>query len=407
MPMSLEDILEALDKIIATAREEARDLTEEEQDRYEQLEKDLAVASRGREIERRHAAYQAPVRADLHVHVAVKDDDRPELRSMVHWMKTGQYDDFYMDTMAGSAEFRAQTKGTASAGGYLVPTTTAARITERMKAFGGLKEEAENITTDSGENMNWATEDDTANSAEIVAEGGAAASAGADKVFGQTTLGAFKYEATGTGNLPMKVSWELLEDSPINLENHIADNFARRIMRKLSVDLITGNGTTAPQGLAAAQTAFDEIASNAAGPTYAELLGAVGALDPEYRQGAKWLMNDATWMRLLALTDSATGRPLILPQAQAGLAAGVPLQLLGYPVVIDQGMASIGDQTKFAVFGDLRESYIVRQVNGFHLLRLNELYAVNGFVGFLGWARFDGRVKNLNSYVVLAGENVA
>jgi HK97 family phage major capsid protein len=394
----MDELLAALRALIDQAEAQDRPLNEEEQAQAEELTRQIDAYKTTTQFRSLLNAYNTPVRSDLHVHVAQADEVSPELRSMVHYMKTGTYDEHDMDT-------RALTKGTTTAGGYLVPTTTQAKIVERLKAFGGLKEEAENITTDSGEAINWATEDDTANTAEIVAEGAAAASAGADKVFGQTTLGAFKYEATGAGNLPMKVSWELLEDSPINLEDHIANNFARRIMRKLSVDLITGNGTTAPQGLAAAQTSFAEIAANATGPTYAELLSAVGALDPEYTSNAKWLINNATWMRLLGMVDSA-GRPLILPQAQAGLAGGVPHQLLGYPVVIDQGMASIGDQAKFAIFGDLREAYIVRQVNGFHLLRLNELYAVNGFVGFLGWARFDGRVKNLNSYVVLAGQNV-
>ena len=394
----MDELLAALKALVEKAESEGRPMTDEENALAEELNGQIERMRQTIHFRSMVQAYETPVRPDLHVAVAGKDEVSVELRSMVHYMKTGAYDDYAMET-------RAQTKATTTAGGFLVPTTTQAKIVERMKAFGGLKDEAENITTTSGENINWATEDDTGNTAEIVAEGAAAASAGADKVFGQTTLGAFKYEATGTGNLPMKVSWELLEDSPLNLEDHIANNFARRIMRKLSVDLITGNGTTAPQGIAAAQTSFAEIAANATGPTYAELLSAVGALDPEYTSNAKWLINNATWMRLLGMVDTA-GRPLILPQAQAGLAGGVPHQLLGFPVIIDQGMASIGDQTKFALFGDLRESYIVRQVNGFHLLRLNELYAVNGFVGFLGWARYDGRVKNLNSYVVLAGQNV-
>jgi HK97 family phage major capsid protein len=398
--MNMEELLAALKALIENAENEGRPLTDEEEVEAENLNSKIEAFKKTAQFRSLYDAYVTPVRTDLHVHVTpTAAEVSPELRSMVHYMRTGEYDDHAMET-------RALTKGTTTAGGFLVPVTTQAKITERLKAFGGLKEEAENITTDSGEAINWATEDDTGNTAEIVAEGAAAASAGADKVFGQTTLGAFKYEATGAGNLPMKVSWELLEDSPINLEDHVANNFARRIMRKLSVDLINGTGTGQPQGLFAAQTAFDEIASNTAGPTYAELLGAVAALDPEYRQGAKWIMNDATWVRILGMTDEA-GRPLILPQAQAGIQAGVPMQLLGYPVVIDQGANAIGDQAKFLAFGDLRESYIVRQVNGFHLLRLNELYAVNGFVGFLGWARFDGRVQNLNSYVVLAGENTA
>lgn len=394
----MEELLAALKALIEEAEAEGRPLSEEESEQAEELTRKIEAYKTTTQMRSLLNAYNTPVRTDLHVRVSTTETVSPELRSMVHYMKTGTFDEHAMDT-------RAQTK-TAAAGGYLVPISTQAKIVERMKAFGGLKEEAENITTDSGEAINWATEDDTGNTAEIVAEGAAAASAGADKVFGQTVLGAYKYEATGTANLPMKVSWELLEDSPINLEDHIANNFARRIMRKLSVDLMTGNGTTAPQGLMTAQTAFDEITANAAGPTYAELLGAVAALDPEYRANAKWIMNDATWMRLLAMVDDA-GRPLILPQAQSGIQGGVPMQLLGYPVVIDQGTASIGDQTKFLAFGDLREAYIVRQVNGFHLLRLEELYAINGFVGFLGWARYDGRVQNLNAYVVLAGENTA
>lgn len=393
----LTDLIAELTALTTPAEEETEKvLTEEEEERAKVLIDKIEACKRSGQYRSLATAYSTPVRTDLHVAVAAPEVS-VELRSMIHWMKTGEYDAYAVET-------RAQTK-TAAAGGYLVPITTQAKIVERMKAFGGLQEEATKLNTDSGEAINWATEDDTGNTAEIVAEGAAAASAGADKVFGQTVLGAFKYEATGTGNLPMKVSWELLEDSPINLEDHIANNFARRISRKLSVDLITGNGTTAPQGIAAAQTAYAEIAANATGPTYGELLATEAALDPEYRPGAKWLMNDATWHRILGMVDT-TGRPLIIPQASSGIQGGVQMQLLGHPVVIDQGMASIGDQAKFVVFGDLKEAYVVRQVNGFHLLRLNELYAINGFVGFLGWARYDGRVQNLNAYVVLAGQNV-
>lgn len=396
----MEELIAALKALISKAEEEDRPLTKEEetearslQDRIDSWESTLQLRSLVN-------AYETPVRRDVHVHVATADDVAPELRSMIHYMKTGTFDDHDMDT-------RALTKGTASAGGYLVPTTTQTKIIERLKAFGGLADQAETITTDSGETIAWATEDDTANTAEIVAEGGAAASAGADKVFGQATLGAYKYEATGASNLPMKVSWELLEDSPISLEDHIADNFARRIARKFSVDICVGTGTGQPQGIVTPQTPFDEIASNSAGPTYAELVGAVAALDSEYEMNAKWLMNPATWWGLVTKLLDGADRPLLQPNAQSGAGTEISKQILGHEVILDPGMPVIGDQSKSIVFGDLRQSYIIRRVNGFHLLRLNELYAVNGFVGFLGWARMDGRVQNLNSYVVLAGENTA
>jgi len=398
--MNMEDLLAALKKLIEEAEAEGRPLTEEEEAEAENLNSKIEAFKKTAHFRSLLDAYNTPVRNDLHVHVATGDDSTPELRSFIHYMKTGTYDDYAVET-------RALTKGTASAGGYLVPTTTQNKIIERLKAFGGLAEQAETITTTSGETIQWATEDDTSNTAEIVAEGAAAASAGADKVFGQASLGAYKYEATGTGNLPMKVSWELLEDSPINLENHIAENFARRIARKFSVDICVGSGTGQPQGIVTPQTAFDEIASNAAGPTYGELVGAVAALDSEYTNNAKWLMHPATWWFLVTNLLDGNDRPLLQAQAQSGAGTEIPMQMLGHEVVLDPGMPQIGDATKIIVFGDLRMSYIIRKVNGFHLLRLDELYAVNGFVGFLGWARMDGRVQNLNSYVVLGSENTA
>lgn len=398
--MSLDDLIAALTTLLETAKTENRPLDEEEQAAAEDLTRKIDDYKTTAHFRSLLDAYNTPVRNDVHVHVAGVADDNPELRSLVSYLKTGEYDDYAKET-------RALTKGTNSAGGYLVPVTTQAKIVERLKAFGGLANEAEEITTDTGETINWATEDDTANTSEIVAEGAAAASAGADKVFGTATLGAYKYEATGTGNLPMKVSWELLEDSPISLENHIADNFARRIARKFSVDICVGTGTNQPQGIVTPQTAFDEITANATGATYAELVGAVAALDSEYESNAKFLMNPATWWAMVAGLKDTAGRPLLQAQAQSGAGTAIQKQLLGHEVILDPGMPAIGDQAKYIVFGDLRMSYIVRRVNGFHLLRLNELYALNGYVGFLGWARMDGRVQNLNSYVVLGGENTA
>jgi HK97 family phage major capsid protein len=396
--VTVEEILAALQALIDGAQTEdgeERPLTEEEQQQVEQLEVALASAQHDRELRNRHRARTAMVRPDLAVHASGTEQVSEELRAFHHYAMTGQM------------ETRAITTGVDAAGGYLVPDSTSTKIVERLKAFGGLMNEAENITTATGEPMNWATEDDTANTAEIVAEGAAAASAGADKAFGTANLAVYKYEATGAGNLPMKVSWEFLQDSPINFENHIADNFARRIARKFSVDICVGTGTGQPLGIVTPQTAFDEIASNVAGPTYGELVGAVAAIDPEYEGGAKWLMDPATWWGLVTNLLDANDRPLIQAQAQSGAGTAIAKQLLGYEVILDPGMPAIGDQTKAIVFGNLRQSYVVRKVGGFSLLRLNELYAINGFVGFLGWARMGGTVQNLNSYVVLGGENTA
>lgn len=394
--MTMEELLAALRALIESAEAEDRPMTEEEMERAAEIEAKIEALKKTQEIAKRSKAYGSPVRNDLHVHVADAEPVSDHLRAFHHYAITGEPN-----------ELRAITTTVDASGGYLVPDTTQAKIIERLKAFGGLMTEAENITTQTGERILWATEDDTGNTAEIVPEGEAADTAGADKVFGQSFLDTYKYEATGAGNLPMKVSWEFLQDSPINFENFIADNFARRIARKFSQDICTGSGTGEPLGIVTPQTPIANVTANATGPSFGDLVAAMSSLDPEYTANAKWLMNPSTWWLMVENLVDGDGRPLLMRSADAGVGDRITPRIYGYEVVLDPGMPAIGDASKSIVFGDLRASYVVRKVGGFSLLRLNELYAVNGFVGFLGWARMGGTVQNLNSYVVLAGQDTA
>jgi hypothetical protein len=49
---------------------------------------------------------------------------------------------------------------------------------------------------------------------------------------------------------------------------------------------------------------------------------------------------------------------------------------------------------KIGVYGDIAQTYLIRRVNGFSLQRQNELYSNNGQVGFRGFERVDGRIRN-------------
>ncbi len=63
-------------------------------------------------------------------------------------------------------------EGTGAAGGFLVPQGFLEKITERLKAFGGISGEAEHISTSQGNALPWPTNDDTAALGEIVPENG-------------------------------------------------------------------------------------------------------------------------------------------------------------------------------------------------------------------------------------------
>jgi HK97 family phage major capsid protein len=367
-------------------------LDEVQAQRYEELEKQLLIARKSEEIVKRQAAYRSvSVPAVFSAADSKKSDYE---RAFESYLRTGQRNSDLIS--------RAQNEATGSAGGFLVPEEWRGLIVEKLKAFGGLKEAAENITTSNGAPLSWLTNDEVeSNLAEITPEAGLW-DTGADLSFGTRTLGAYKYTTVGANNLPLKVSYELLQDSNFDLKGFIAKKFAIRIMRKLANDLVNGTGVNEPQGIISTQGGIASgSARAAAAPTYAELLAIVHGLDPEYREGASWLFNDATLALIRGVVDGAQ-RPLLWNTSDDLSGSLKGLTLLGYPVVVDQAMptSAATGSAKAILFGNLKDAYIVREVKAFEMVVLNELYAVNGQVGFMGWGRYDGMVQDPNAAIV-------
>ncbi len=400
--MTIEEIVARLQAVVDGA--EGRDLTDEEATEYADLEAQLAIARRSVEIRARQTAYTTPATPTVEIPsvTPTRDPDAELERAFDHYLRTGipNQDIQQLRVTGGDVQYRAQNEGAGSAGGYTIPTGFRQIIIERMKAYGGFAPNAQEITTATGQILEWPTLDDTSNQAEIVAEG-ATFAAGADLVFGIKQLGAYKYMAGGASNAPLKVSYELLQDSAFDVQGLLAKAFATRMGRKQAVDFITGTGTGQPQGLVTPQTVWSSIASTTV-PVYSELVNTVHALDPAYRAGAKWLMNDASLGIIRAMVDSQN-RPLWEPMAQSGMGEMPAGMLLGYPVIIDQAMPAIATSgsTKWLAFGDFNESYVIRRVRDIQMVVLNELFAANGQVGFMAWARADGTVQDPNAYVVL------
>lgn len=178
----------------------------------------------------------------------------------------------------------------------------------------------------------------------------------------------------------------------------VARKLGERIARLQAVHWATGTGTGQPQGIVTPITTSGTIGTLA----LSDLVATILFLDPAYRAGASWLMNDATYGTIMGLNDS-TGRPL-LTGVNDGIADDITRpRLLGYPVVIDQAMPSKSTGAKFLAFGNINEAYVIRRVKDVTLVTLNELYAANGQTGFMAWARADGAVQNPNAIVVRTG----
>jgi HK97 family phage major capsid protein len=282
-------------------------------------------------------------------------------------------------------EYRAQSIATNSAGGFLVPTGFRANLVEALKAFGGVRGEsgATVLTTDSGNALPIPTANDTTQTGELVAENTAVTPQ--DIAFNNVTLNAYKYSSKS-----VLISFELLQDSAINLESYVNGALATRLARIHNTHFTTGTGSSQPQGVVTAASA-GKTAASATAITYSEVLDLIHSVDRAHRKGGKFMFNDAVLKAIKQLADSQ-GRPLWMPSVREGDQD----MFLGYPYVINQDMATIATGNKTMLFGDF-QYYTIRDVMDVTLYRIVDKYIEQGSVGFLAYMRSDAKLVNPGS----------
>jgi HK97 family phage major capsid protein len=151
---------------------------------------------------------------------------------------------------------------------------------------------------------------------------------------------------------------------------------------------MVGDGSAKPTGLVPSLS-VGLTAAGAAAITAAELISLQHSVIAPYRANGVWLMKDATFALLRKLVDT-TGQFLLQP----GLQLNAPDVLLGRPVYVDPDVPAATTGLRSVVFGDIRRAYTIRDVNGVAFQRLEELYALNGQVGFRANHRTDGKLMN-------------
>lgn len=263
-------------------------------------------------------------------------------------------------------------------GGALIPEDFYNRLVEAMKAFGGMRQaNTTKIQTSSGADMPVPMADDTDNEGEILSEGSNTNTTGTDPKFGSKTLGSFTY----TSKL-VRVPLQLLQDSAFPIETWLAGALGRRLGRVTNKHYTIGNGTSEPEGI---------LTAAAAGVTggsltdYLDLVALEHSVDPSYRSnGAQWMFHDTT-LALLKQIKGENGAPLWLP----GVAVGAPDTILRYPYIINQAMPEGDAGEKAMLFGDF-SYYFIRDIQDVRVLRLEERFAEYLQVGFLAFMRTDG-----------------
>lgn len=356
---------------------DGREMTAEEQQRwdtmladYDKADKAVEAEERFQEVQRRQAAEQVASR-DKSVGQQLGEEYR---KAFADYLLNG--------AMGISPESRAiieQRAGIAGlAGGLIIPKSLASEIEVALKAYGGMFEAGSIIPTSNGGDLILPTVNDTTSKATIVAEYDQSTRKAPS--FGSVTLKAYTYR---TPIIP--VSQELLQDSAFNLDALLSGLLADAFGRGINEDLTTGNGTGKPTGIVTAATACATSAA-AASIKLDDLIDLIKSVNSAYARNGKFMFNRNTLWELAKIKDQ-NGHYIWHESARDGS----PATLFGKQYILNDDVADIGAGNASVLFGDFSK-YKIRMVQSFRVVRLNELLAEYLSIGLFGFARVDGNL---------------
>lgn len=286
-------------------------------------------------------------------------------------------------------ELRAQGVSSGGIGGFTVPEGFWDKITETMKFFGGMRQVANVISTETGATLPWPTNDDTGNKGARLAENTAVTEQ--DITFGAKDLSAYMYTSK-----MVRVALQFLQDTATDAEGYLGRKLGERIGRIHNEEFTTGTGVDQPEGIVTgAAVGRVGAAGQVASVTLADIIRLEHSVDPAYRESgrARFMFHDLTLAALRLLLD-ADGRPLWQPTLQAG----VPDNFNGRPYVVNNDMPQMAANAKSILFGDFEAGYVIRDVRSVQLMRLDERFAEFLQVAFLAFARADGAVDDAGAF---------
>lgn len=356
---------------------DGREMTAEEQQRWDTMLSDYDKADKAVEAEERFMDIQ---RKQAEQEVARRDHHLGEQLGEEYRRAFG---DYLLNGASGiSSESRAtieQRAGIAGlSGGLIIPKTLASEIEVALKAYGGMFEAATILNTSHGGDLILPTVNDTSAKATIVSEYDQSTKRAPS--FGSVVLKAYTYR---TPIIP--VSQELIQDSAFDLDALLSRLLADSFSRGVNEDLTTGSGTGKPTGIVTAATACTTQAA-AASIKLDDIIDLIKSVNSAYARNGKFMFNRNTLWELAKIKDQ-TGRYIW----QDSTREGTPATLFGKQYVLNDDMADIGAGNASVLFGDLTK-YNIRLVQSFRVIRLNELLAEYLSIGLFGFARVDGNL---------------
>ena len=288
-------------------------------------------------------------------------------------------DQTLLKEMRGTATITTSESGLA--GGFVIPYQFSYELEKTMAYYGPMLQVSRIISTPQAGTLFYPKVNDTGTTGSWHTEGGAVTVQ--DMTFTRETFSAHVI------NTLVKVSVEWANDEFGLLNTELPIMLGERLGRGLNTAFTTGDGSGKPTGFAGATTAGAVSASQTAF-TSGNLVDLVHSVDIAYRNSpsAAFMMNDLILSAVRKLNFDTANNPLFQPS----LREGTPDRLLGYNFFVNNDLPSTqATAAKIIYFGDWSK-YIIRQVSNNVLVPLRERFMDEMELGFLLYARYDGKL---------------
>ena len=196
-----------------------------------------------------------------------------------------------------------------------------------------------------------------------------------------------------------KIGEDELMDADEDLVATVTESFAKALAEMEELAFLNGRGYATyeePEGLipdATLDAAAMTTASNGA-ITVEDALDLLYGVPKRFRRSGTFLVHSSTELALRKLRarggseSNGNEGPFLW---QPSVAAGAPNTFLGRPIYASDYLGEIGDgEAVIAIYGDFRSGYQIIDRMGTSVLRLGELYAEAGLVGFRVHKRVTG-----------------
>lgn len=380
------DLIVRAEAVLNKAKEEKRELTEDEAQELAEIRDDVKKIKETLELKGFFDKEETEeMKPEEIKEVEETETNETETRSV----EKAEHDAFE-GFLRGKLNERANNLTPASGSGQvLIPVTIAQKIIKKVYDICPILERSTKYNVKGKLEIPYYDESETAITVAYAAEFSPLAS----------NVGAFtKVELSGylAGALAL-VSRSLINNSQFDIVGFVVDQMAYKIAMFIEDQLLNGY---VPSGAAAGVVGLSTLSNTktaaATGAVTAnELIELQAQVKDVYQNNAIWIMSTATRTAIRELKDNV-GRYLL----QDDISAPFGRTLLGKPVYVSDNMPNMGASKRAIYYGDM--SGLATKFNeDINIEVLRERYADQHAIGVIGWLEFDGKVEDAQKIACL------